>query len=157
LSETQPQSTKRLGWKAWTAIAIAGLAIIGALGGGSEDSADRPDGDGAAQPAQSPSGDATAEATPDATPRPEVRVRVSSPSIGATVRKPRVTVRGTVTPRTARVKVDGRRVEVRRGRFAHTVSLDVGRNLVLFEATARLRALRRRPLGDPQAVGGGAR
>jgi hypothetical protein len=125
---------RRMGWKGWTATVLVGLFVLGALAGGSEEKSDESSGRPAPTSETAPS--STPDATAEPTPEPEVDVRVSKPSRGATVRAPRVTIRGSVEPRTARVKVEGKRVAVRRGRFAHAVNLDVGSNRILVEGTA---------------------
>ncbi len=124
-----------LGWKGWVGAGVGVLILIGvAAGSGDSDESggSKPAKQSAKAPAVAP---ATAEAA-EATPEPEAAIAIRKPSDGSTVRAAQTTVRGTVEPANARVKVDGRRVSVRNGRFSKVVSLDLGENAVTVEASA---------------------
>jgi hypothetical protein len=73
-----------------------------------------------------------AEATP--TPVPDVTLKVRKPS--RTVHRSSVRISGTAT-RGASVKVHGRKVAVKRGRFARTVRLERGKNTIVVRASKR--------------------
>jgi hypothetical protein len=129
----QPPHKKKSSWKVWVAIIFAGLVIIGALVG--DDSTNQKS-NTPAEDNQAAAGADTPQPTAEPTPEPVVDLKVSSPSAEETIRSPEVTVRGTAKPATARVKIDGKSVKVRDGRFSRTVKLDVGQNIIAFEATA---------------------
>ena len=63
-------------------------------------------------------------------PGPPVQLTIDSPSDSALLRDSSAEVSGRVSPRGTSVTVEGRRVPVHAGRFATTVSLEPGTNLV---------------------------
>ena len=63
-------------------------------------------------------------------PEPKVRLQVTVPQDGATVRAETVAVEGTVAPAGARVQVLGKDVGVESGRWHAEVPLEPGANLV---------------------------
>lgn len=76
--------------------------------------------------------------------RPVVKLTVSSPVDGGTVRTASVAVRGTVTPTGVRVLVTGKRAQVADGVFTATVALSSG-EIALTSS--------RPPLGPTQSQG----
>jgi hypothetical protein len=68
--------------------------------------------------------------------RPQVRLAVTSPGDTATTRAAAVTVRGTVAPAGAAVRVLGHPAEVVGSTFTAQVSLDPGENVIDLQATA---------------------
>jgi hypothetical protein len=79
------------------------------------------------------------ERTAQKPPRP-VRLQVSSPVDTALVAGGTVEVRGSVSPRTAQVQVEGRRAQVSGGTFSVSVPLEQGPNVIDVAASARNRA-----------------
>jgi hypothetical protein len=73
-------------------------------------------------------------------PAPPVRLQVSSPGDTALVDAGTVVVRGSVSPPTAQVQVQGRRAHVSGGTFSAPVSLEQGANVIDVAATARHRS-----------------
>jgi len=69
-------------------------------------------------------------------PEPKVRLQVTVPQDGATVRAETVAVEGTVAPAGARVQVLGKDVGVESGRWHAEVPLEPGANLVDVAASA---------------------
>ena len=69
-------------------------------------------------------------------PRPPVRLQIATPADRALVLGATVEVTGRVSPRTARVQVQGRRAPVNGGRFRSRVRLDPGSNVIDVAATA---------------------
>jgi PASTA domain-containing protein/glucodextranase-like protein len=67
---------------------------------------------------------------------PEVRLTLTGPSDGATLRDDRVQIHGSVKPARASVSVLGRDVAVDDGRFATEVDLEPGANLIDVAASA---------------------
>jgi hypothetical protein len=67
---------------------------------------------------------------------PPVRITVTAPVGSATTRESHLTVRGSVTPRDASVRVLGRSAEVVAGTFTAEVDLDPGTNVIDVAATA---------------------
>jgi hypothetical protein len=63
-------------------------------------------------------------------PAPPVRLSVDSPADMALLRDATVEVHGVVSPRTARVTVEGKNVDVSSGRFSVQVDLQPGTNLI---------------------------
>ena len=63
-------------------------------------------------------------------PAPDVRLTIDGPGDMALLTDDSVEVRGSVMPRDARVLVEGREVDVRRGRFTQSVDLLPGTNLI---------------------------
>jgi hypothetical protein len=68
---------------------------------------------------------------------PRVTVTLSAPTNGATVGVRTVFVAGTVTPTHAQVRIAGRRVRVRRGRFSRAIYLTQGTTRIRILARAR--------------------
>jgi hypothetical protein len=73
-------------------------------------------------------------------PAPPVRLSVDAPGDMALLRADSVDVRGSVSPADARVAVEGKGVDVRRGRFSTRVRLLPGTNLIDVVAGAAGRA-----------------
>lgn len=73
-------------------------------------------------------------------PLPSVRVEITTPTDGITVRGANVDVRGAVSPARADVRVLGLPARVSDGRFTVVVPLEPGANIVDIAATARDRA-----------------
>jgi len=71
---------------------------------------------------------------------PRVRVEITAPADRKTVRAATIDVRGSVSPRTADVRVLGRPARVIGGEFTVVVPLDPGVNVVDVAATARSRS-----------------
>ena len=67
---------------------------------------------------------------------PPVRLTVDSPSDMALLHQDAVEVHGVVRPATAEVRVEGKTVDARSGRFSTTVSLQPGTNLIDVQAGA---------------------
>ncbi len=80
-------------------------------------------------------GDQTAQKPP-----PPVRLRVTTPVDLGVVAAGTVEVRGSVSPRTAQVQVQGRRARVSGGTFTASVPLEQGPNVIDVAATARRRS-----------------
>ena len=76
---------------------------------------------------------------PPAQPTKHVRLEVTAPSDGATVRRGTADVRGSVSPRAAAVTVLGRPALVTDGRFTVVVPLEPGINVIDVMATAPRR------------------
>lgn len=78
----------------------------------------------------------------DPPPKPQkpVRLTISTPVDTAVVEGATTTVTGTVSPATARVKVQGHAARVSNGTFTTDVRLDHGANVIDVAATARGRA-----------------
>ena len=114
----------------WGLIAFVGLVLLGALAGEDEKSP-QPQQANASAPAS------TSEATPVPTPepKPETRVVFDGPY---TVQKDTVTLRGTVEPANANVRVRGKAVRVRNGRWRMPVTLSKRG-----ETSFRIRATRK--------------
>jgi SOS response regulatory protein OraA/RecX len=102
----------------WGLIALAGLAVVGALFGDDEKAAR--EGSAATSTADTPEPTPTETSTPEPTPDPEVSVNYTGPS---TVHSDRVVLKGTVDPANAHVRVKGQSVKVRRGRWKLPVTL----------------------------------
>ena len=104
------------------------------------------------------------EDEPPAPPPRGVLLTLSAPSDAATVSDERVEVRGRVVPSAAQVRVLGRRVEVRDGRFAAEVELDEGANVIDVAASASgrrpastaVRVVREVPVEIPDLEGADA-
>jgi Glucodextranase, domain B/PASTA domain len=73
-------------------------------------------------------------------PQPPVRLQVSSPTDLGVVQAGTVEVRGSVSPATAQVQVQGRRAHVSGGTFRALVPLEQGANVIDVAATARHRS-----------------
>ena len=98
----------------WGLIAFVGLALLGALVGEDEK---------APEPTQASAEVAsTPEPTPTATPEPKPETRVVFDGPG-TVHSDAITLRGTVEPKGARVRVRGQAAKVRNGRWSMPVTL----------------------------------
>jgi hypothetical protein len=80
-------------------------------------------------------GDRTAQKPP-----PPVRLRVTSPIDLGVVAAGRVEVRGSVSPPSAQVQVQGHRAHVSGGTFTASVPLEQGPNVIDVAATARHRS-----------------
>jgi hypothetical protein len=78
-------------------------------------------------------------ADPPAAPLQRVRLQVSTPADGVTVRSSDVEVSGSVVPASATVAVLGRRAQVAGGRFSIRVALDPGTTIVDVAASAARR------------------
>jgi hypothetical protein len=115
-------------WVKWTLGVIVGLIVIGAIFG--QD--DKKDKNSSAQTTTQAEAATTEEVAQQES--PPVEVDVSSPDSGATLRKPRVVVRGTVTPG-AHVDLNGHSVASHGGRWRKTVKLDLGDNELNIAAT----------------------
>ncbi|HEV2776439.1 MAG TPA: PASTA domain-containing protein [Solirubrobacteraceae bacterium] len=76
---------------------------------------------------------------PPAPPTERVRLQISAPADGATVRGGTADVRGSVSPRASAVSVLGRPALVSDGRFSVVVPLDAGTNVIDVMATAPRR------------------
>jgi len=76
---------------------------------------------------------------PPAAPSEHVRLQVSAPSDGSTLRRGTADVRGSVSPRSSAVTVLGRPALVDGGRFTAVVPLDPGINVIDVMATAPRR------------------
>lgn len=76
---------------------------------------------------------------PPAPPTEHVRLEISAPADGATVRRGTADVRGSVSPRASAVKVLGRPALVDGGRFTVVVPLEPGINVIDVMATAPRR------------------
>jgi len=76
---------------------------------------------------------------PPAAPTEHVRLQISAPSDGATLRRGTADVRGSVSPRASRVTVLGRPALVDDGRFTVVVPLEPGINVIDVMATAPRR------------------
>jgi hypothetical protein len=74
--------------------------------------------------------------TPRPTTEPRVKLKLSLPDDGRSIRDDRVLVRGTVTPADATVQVAGRTASVDSGQFSLTVPLDPGGNVIDVAATS---------------------
>lgn len=109
-------------WLKWGLAGLVCLAILGAVFGEDEKPAEAESVASAARPASSPEPIVTESATPDPTPtpRPEVSISITGPS---SARSDNVTLRGTVDPASARVRVKGKTVKVRRGKWTVPVTL----------------------------------
>jgi hypothetical protein len=73
-------------------------------------------------------------------PPPPVRLQVTSPVDLGVVAAGTVEVRGSVSPRTAQVQVQGRRARVSGGTFTASVPLEQGPNVIDVAASARNRS-----------------
>lgn len=82
------------------------------------------------------SSDSSATTAPPTTAPPQVAVQVSNPADRSTVEYQKLTVRGTVTPATAAVKVRGQDAVVNDGVFQKAVGLNPGVNRLDIVATA---------------------
>jgi len=80
-----------------------------------------------------------ADDRPPAAPTEHVRLDISAPSDGATVRRGTADVRGSVSPRASSVTVLGRPALVDDGRFTVVVPLEPGINVIDVMATAPRR------------------
>jgi hypothetical protein len=76
---------------------------------------------------------------PPAAPSEHVRLQISAPSDGSTLRRGTADVRGSVSPRSSAVSVLGRPALVDDGRFTAVVPLDPGVNVIDVMATAPRR------------------
>ena len=76
---------------------------------------------------------------PPAAPSEHVRLEISAPSDGSTLRRGTADVRGSVSPRSSAVTVLGRPALVEDGRFTAVVPLDPGVNVIDVMATAPRR------------------
>ena len=85
---------------------------------------------------------------PRPTDEPRVKLKLDVPDDGGSVRADQVDVRGTVVPADAAVQVAGEDAEVDGGRFAATVTLAPGGNVIDITATAPGR----RPAADAVRV-----
>ncbi|MDA0179173.1 Ltp family lipoprotein [Solirubrobacter phytolaccae] len=127
-----------MSWVKWGLAALICLAVIGAVFGEDE----TPDETGAAAVAAATSTSApepvateTATPAPTPTPKPEVSITVTGPS---TARSDNVTLRGTVDPANARIRIKGRSVKVRRGKWTVPVTLTKrGKNTFRVVATRK--------------------
>src|SRR4051794_3889088 len=99
-------------WLKWGLAGLVCLAILGAVFGEDEKPAEAESVAAAATPASSPAAAATDSATPDPTPtpKPEVSISITGPS---SARSDNATLKGTVDPPSARVRVKGKTVKVR--------------------------------------------
>jgi hypothetical protein len=68
-------------------------------------------------------------------PRKSARVQVNVPVDGSTIRSKRITVRGTVTPANASVRILGQQAQVQDNVFSSSVGLDPGENHIDVVAT----------------------
>jgi hypothetical protein len=119
----------------WGVIAFVGLALVSALAGKDKKSPPLTQaGASASAPASAP--EATATATPEATPepKPETRVIFDGPH---TVQKDAITLRGTVEPNNAKVRVRGKAAKVRNGKWTMPVTLSKGENSFRVLATRK--------------------
>lgn len=109
---------------------VLAVIAIGALSGGDDDERT------SATASQSVQGQSSATPSEPAT-TPQVELAVTTPKDGATIRQGKVRVRGTVSPDSSTVTVEGRRAIVKNGRFSTTVKLpSVGTNLIQVRSTA---------------------
>jgi hypothetical protein len=104
----------------WGLIAVVGLAVLGALFGEDEQPARTEPAAAATQAVDTPEPAAPEASTPAPTPDPQVSVTYTGPS---SVRSDDVVLKGTVDPPTARVRVKGQSVKVRRGKWKLAVTL----------------------------------
>jgi len=122
-------------WAQWTIGVFVGLLVVGALVP-AEDKRD--DAEPAAQARQSATvtqASAPSETTtPEPTPEPAVDVTVDGPD---TAHRSDVTLRGTVTPVSSKVRVDGRRAQNSGGRWSIPVTLKKGANSFDIVATRK--------------------
>ena len=94
-------------------------------------------------------------------PEPKVRLQVTVPQDGATVRAETVAVEGTVAPAGARVQVLGKDVGVESGRWHAEVPLEPGANLIDVAASASgrrpdfeaMRVVREERVAVPDVIG----
>jgi hypothetical protein len=118
---TKPTKPWHRKWWVWVLGGLVVLGIIGALIPAEESDKSKPSA-AAQQKAESPK------------PKPkEVVLNATAPE---EVRKPTAVIKGTVTPATADVTVDGKRVEVSGGTFRYRLKLRQGVNYTPIEATA---------------------
>jgi len=113
------------------------LGLAGALLGCGETPGDAGNAAIAATATSSPESAETESATPEATPtpKPEVSIDVTGPS---SAHSDAVTLKGTVEPKSARVRVKGRPVKVRRGKWSVPVTLTKrGKNTFRVVATRK--------------------
>jgi len=95
---------------------------------------------------------------------PKVKLTVSSPLDGRTVRDETVAIEGTVVPAGAQIQVLGKEVAVQSGHFSADVALEPGANMVDIAATANgrradfaaLRVIREVRVPVPDVVGADA-
>ena len=106
----------------WGLAGLVGLGILGAIFGEDEKPGGTQNAAVAATTTNAPEPAATESATPTSTPtpKPEVSITVTGPS---SARTDNVTLRGTVDPASARVRIKGRPVKVRRGKWTLPVTL----------------------------------
>src|SRR4051812_45286816 len=109
----------------WGLAALVGLIVLGALLGDDKKS-DRTDRAAAAgtastdEAATTPEPTPTETSTPEPTPDPEVTVSYTGPS---NAHSDNVVLKGTVSPASAHVRIKGRSVKVRGGRWKLPVTL----------------------------------
>jgi host cell surface-exposed lipoprotein len=104
----------------WGLIGLVGLGVLGALFGNDEKSAQTPSAVVATGTAATPEPAAAEASTPEPTPDPEVSVDITGPS---SAHSDNVVLKGTVDPANAHVRVKGRSVAVRHGRWKLPVTL----------------------------------
>ena len=104
----------------WGLIAFVGLAVLGALLGDDEQAVQTKESSATTGTAGTPEPAPAETSTPEPTPDPEVSVDYTGPS---SAHSDDVVLRGTVDPANAHVRVRGRSVEVRRGRWKLPVTL----------------------------------
>ncbi|MBE2317173.1 Ltp family lipoprotein [Solirubrobacter sp. CPCC 204708] len=102
---------------------LAGLVCLGILGAvfGEDEQTGEPQGAAAVSAATAtPEPESVASAEPTPTPKPQVSISVTGPS---SARRDNVTLRGTVDPANARVRIKGKSVKVRRGKWTAPITL----------------------------------
>lgn len=106
----------------WGVVGLVCLGILGAVFGEDEKAGEPESVAAAATTTDTPEPAATETATPEPTPtpKPEVSITVTGPS---SARSDNVTLKGTVDPASARVRVKGRSVKVRRGKWSAPITL----------------------------------
>jgi hypothetical protein len=105
-------------WAQWTLGIFVGLVVLGALFGSDESTTDNEQASTTTEQTQEPT--TTTASEPEPTPDPEVEVSYSGPD---SARSDDVTLKGTVDPANARIRVDGKSVKVRNGRWSLPVTL----------------------------------
>jgi hypothetical protein len=104
-------------WGQWALGIFVGLVVLGALFG-SEESTDNEQASTTPEQTQEPT--TTTASEPDPTPDPQVEVSYNGPD---SARSDDVTLKGTVDPANARIRVDDESVKVRNGRWSLPVTL----------------------------------